>query len=232
MERTESRGTRNSTYDKSNRGASTTIVLNASGTSSRLRRGFSSSSHGYIHGSPEGVSSRVRKWRPNTVGARKWVVRFWLTRGSVRGHQNLSLIVSPTKARNTLANRLEGSPVRKRIMQRIDVDRWHLAMQFLDSRSSLYRWDMRASHATAVLYNIFWSIESRRDDGEASSLTWKGLGEFSLIFLWIFTCNLNFLDRNSKSRTSWNFWWIAVELTSFRAFEGLSCSTPNAVHIL
>ncbi|XP_043525872.1 gastrin/cholecystokinin type B receptor-like isoform X2 [Frieseomelitta varia] len=60
LERTESRGTRNSTYDKSNRGASATIVLNASGTSSRLRRGFSSSSHGYIHGSPEGVPSRVR----------------------------------------------------------------------------------------------------------------------------------------------------------------------------
>ncbi|XP_043525873.1 cholecystokinin receptor type A-like isoform X3 [Frieseomelitta varia] len=59
LERTESRGTRNSTYDKSNRGASATIVLNASGTSSRLRRGFSSSSHGYIHGSPEGVPSRV-----------------------------------------------------------------------------------------------------------------------------------------------------------------------------
>ncbi|KOX75256.1 Cholecystokinin receptor type A [Melipona quadrifasciata] len=59
LERTESRGTRNSTYDKSNRGASTTIVLNASGTSSRLRRGFSSSSHGYIHGAPEGVPSRV-----------------------------------------------------------------------------------------------------------------------------------------------------------------------------
>ncbi|CAD1469921.1 unnamed protein product, partial [Heterotrigona itama] len=54
----ESRGTRNSTYDKSDRAASTTVVLNACGTSSRLRRGFSSSSHGYFHGAPEGVPTR------------------------------------------------------------------------------------------------------------------------------------------------------------------------------
>lgn len=217
MERTESRGTRNSTYDKSDRGASTTIVLNACGTSSRLRRGFSSSSHGYFHGAPEGVPTRVRNWRPNTIGARKWVVRFWLTRGSVRGHQSLSLIVSPAKARNTLANRLKRSSMRKRIIERIDVDRWHLELQFLDSRSSLYRWDMRASHATAapVLYNIFWSIErwwrSKFTDVERP---WG----FSLTFPWIFTCDLNFLDHNLKSRSLWNFWWIAVEFTFFFLF--------------
>ncbi|XP_017752765.1 PREDICTED: cholecystokinin receptor type A-like [Eufriesea mexicana] len=55
-----SRTTRNSTYDKDDRGASTTVVLNASGASSRLRRGFSSTSHGYFHGAPQGIPSRVR----------------------------------------------------------------------------------------------------------------------------------------------------------------------------
>ncbi|KOC64029.1 Cholecystokinin receptor type A [Habropoda laboriosa] len=49
LERTESSGTvRSSTYDNGDRGAGTTVVLNACGASSRLRRGFSSSSHGYF----------------------------------------------------------------------------------------------------------------------------------------------------------------------------------------
>lgn len=52
---------KNSTYDKGDGGANTTVVLNACGASSRLRRGFPSSSHGYYHGSPQGVASRVRK---------------------------------------------------------------------------------------------------------------------------------------------------------------------------
>ncbi|KAG6796368.1 cholecystokinin receptor-like [Apis mellifera caucasica] len=63
LERIESaRATvKNSTYDKGDGGANTTVVLNACGASSRLRRGFpSSSSHGYYHGSPQGVASRIR----------------------------------------------------------------------------------------------------------------------------------------------------------------------------
>lgn len=65
MERIESaRATaKNSTYDKGDGGAnSTTVVLNACGASSKLRRGFPSSSHhGCYHGAPQGVASRVRE---------------------------------------------------------------------------------------------------------------------------------------------------------------------------
>ncbi|CAK9816450.1 Cholecystokinin receptor [Anthophora quadrimaculata] len=65
LERTESSGTvRSSTYDNGDRGAGTTVVLNACGASSRLRRGFSSSSsHGYFQGALRGVPSRVRVQR-------------------------------------------------------------------------------------------------------------------------------------------------------------------------
>lgn len=88
------RKTRNATHDKGNRGASTTVVLNTSGTSSRLRRGFSSTSHGYFHGASQGVPSRVRKWQQNIVGSKKvGRLMFWITWGLVRGHARLSSIV-------------------------------------------------------------------------------------------------------------------------------------------
>lgn len=60
LERTESSVTAGDpTYDKGDEGAGATVVLNACGTSSRLRRGFSSS-RGYFQGTPQGVPSRVR----------------------------------------------------------------------------------------------------------------------------------------------------------------------------
>ncbi|XP_026673505.1 cholecystokinin receptor type A-like isoform X2 [Ceratina calcarata] len=75
LEKMESSGRmRNSTYDKDgNRGADTTVVLNSRGASSRLRRGFSASSHGYIQGASLGPPSRTRMQRPKVsrVLARK-----------------------------------------------------------------------------------------------------------------------------------------------------------------
>ncbi|XP_015434702.1 PREDICTED: cholecystokinin receptor type A-like [Dufourea novaeangliae] len=60
FERTESSGTvRNSTYDKGDGGSGTTVVLNACGASSGLRRGFSTS-HGYFHDGSQRKSSKVR----------------------------------------------------------------------------------------------------------------------------------------------------------------------------
>ena len=105
MERIESaRATlKNSTYDKGDGGANTTVVLNACGASSRLRRGFpSSSSHGYYHGSPQGVASRVRKGgdRISRAGAdrRNWVVRFFFLPGE--GSHNIYLIVYTRETRH------------------------------------------------------------------------------------------------------------------------------------
>ena len=105
MERIESaRATlKNSTYDKGDGGANTTVVLNACGASSRLRRGFpSSSSHGYYHGSPQGVASRVRKGgdRISRAGAdrRNWVVRFFFLSGE--GSHNIYLIVYTRETRH------------------------------------------------------------------------------------------------------------------------------------
>ncbi|XP_076686410.1 cholecystokinin receptor type A [Andrena cerasifolii] len=60
LERTESRRTaEDSTYDKGDGEAGATVVLNACGASSRLRRGFSSS-HGYLQGALQRVPSGVR----------------------------------------------------------------------------------------------------------------------------------------------------------------------------
>ncbi|XP_076242880.1 cholecystokinin receptor type A isoform X2 [Calliopsis andreniformis] len=60
LDRTESSvSVREPPYDNGDGGPGTTVVLNACGTSSRLRRGFSSS-HGYFQSAPQGVSSRVR----------------------------------------------------------------------------------------------------------------------------------------------------------------------------